>query len=178
MTAPEARIIQMTDLHLTEKNELLYDRIDTWQRLSTALSAASHFNPDAVLVTGDIYNSDAPASSEFNALIDKASQKLGCTVLVVPGNHDDPKTNIFATGQALAAGPEPGDQVYRIEDMRVLTINTHGQGAIQGQVTDAQLEWLGAELQTAAPSGSLLAMHHPPTPTTHEFPLHSGTYPP
>lgn len=169
MAAADARFIQITDLHLTSNDQLLYDRIDTWQRLCTALSAAGHFTPDAVLVTGDIYNSDAASSSELTALVDKASQELDCPVLVLPGNHDDPKTNTYGTGQAVAIGPDPGDHVYRIDDMRVLTLNTHGQGTLQGHVTDAQLEWLDSQLQSDAPSGTVLAMHHPPTPTAHEF---------
>lgn len=169
MAAADARFIHITDLHLTSNDQLLYDRIDTWQRLCTALSAAGHFTPDAVLVTGDLYNSESLATSDLTALIDKASQELDCPVLVLPGNHDNPNADIYGTDQAVATGPEPGDHVYRIGDMRVTTLNTHGQGALQGYLTDTQLDWLGSELQTAAPSGTVLAMHHPPTPTAHDF---------
>lgn len=85
------RMLQITDLHLTTNSHLLYDRIDTWQRLCTALSAADHFSPDAVLVTGDLYNNASLASTELAVLFDKASHELACPVIALPGNHDDSK---------------------------------------------------------------------------------------
>ena len=163
------RMLQITDLHLTTNSHLLYDRIDTWQRLCTALSAADHFSPDAVLVTGDLYNNASLASTELAVLFDKASHELACPVIALPGNHDDSKIAAYGSCRAVSSGPEPGDHVYFIGNLRVVTLNTHGQNTLQGYLTDSQLEWLSSILQAEASLGTVLAMHHPPTPTAHEF---------
>lgn len=169
MSERHTRFVQISDPHLTTKAQPLYDCVDTWQRLCTALSAAEHFVPDAILVTGDLYNSRSPATSECTELLDKASQELDCPILVLPGNHDNPEADMSGIHRAVSFGPEPGDQVYSVRDMRVILLNTHGQGVLQGHLTDTQLDWLGSELEIDAPSGTVLAMHHPPTPTAHEF---------
>src|SRR5699024_9233255 len=169
MTGRHTRMLQITDLHLTTNSQLLYDRIDTWQRLCTALSAADRFSPDAVLVTGDLYNNESLAGSELTILLDKASQELNCPVVTLPGNHDNSNVDNYGSHRAVCRGPESGDHVYFIGGMRVVTLNTHGQSTLQGYLTDSQLEWLSSELQTEASLGTVLAMHHPPTPTAHEF---------
>lgn len=169
MVHPDVRFVHMTDLHLTADNALLYDRVDPWQQFCTALSAAGHFHPDAVLLTGDIFDNAAAASGEFARLIDTARQELDCPVIVLPGNHDNPGNWGFQHTDVVSAGPEPGDSVQYIENIRVLSLNTHGQETLQGHLTDAQYGWIATQLATHAPAGTVVAMHHPPVPTAHPF---------
>lgn len=169
MVAANVRLVQITDLHLTGTDELLYDRVDTWQQFCTALSAAGHFSPDGVLVTGDLYDKSQAMTAQFTTLIDTAQQELGCPVIVLPGNHDTPKTWQLEHSNADSGGPEPGDSIHTIRGLRIISLNTHGQEALQGHLTAEQLAWLGAELVTTATAGTVIAMHHPPVPTAHEF---------
>lgn len=166
---PHVRLIQITDLHLTGPDQLLYDRVDAWQQFFAALSAAGHFNPDGVLVTGDIYDNHATLTQEFTALIDRAQHELGCPVMVLPGNHDAPDTWEQQRSEAVSFGPEPGDSIHYIKGLRVIGLNTHGQDTLQGHLTEQHLTGIAAELETEAAAGTVVAMHHPPVPTAQAF---------
>jgi len=56
-------------------------------------------------------------------------------------------------------------RVYDINGLRIISLDTTVPGYHHGELTDAQLEWLAAELVTPAPHGTLIAVHHPPVPT-------------
>ncbi|GAA2033114.1 3',5'-cyclic adenosine monophosphate phosphodiesterase CpdA [Yaniella flava] len=169
MVTPHVRLVQITDVHLTGPDQLLFDRVDTWQQFCTALSAAGHFNPDGVLVTGDVYDKDQAMTAQFTTLIETAQHELGCPVILLPGNHDTPPTWQLEHVNADSVGPEPGDSIHTIRGLRIISLNTHGQQVLQGHLTAEQLRWLGAELETTAIAGTVIAMHHPPVPTAHEF---------
>lgn len=166
---PDIRLVQLTDLHLTDNNELLFDRVDTWQTLCTALSAAAHFNPDAVLMTGDISNNEAAVLTEFSVMIEKVRHELGRPIIILPGNHGTAANCNELNTAPAATGPEPGDSIRFINGLRLVTLNTHGQGVLQGHLTDAQYTWIQASLTSNAPAGTVIAMHHPPVPTAHTF---------
>lgn len=58
------------------------------------------------------------------------------------------------------------DRVYDIDGLRIIALDSTVPGYHHGELTDAQLRWLSDELATPAPHGTLLAMHHPPIPTS------------
>jgi Icc protein len=60
---------------------------------------------------------------------------------------------------------EPQDRVYHLDGLRLIVLDTSVPGYHHGELSDAQLDWLRDELRTAAPRGTMLALHHPPIPT-------------
>ena len=61
---------------------------------------------------------------------------------------------------------DPVDQVLDLDGLRIIALDTSVPGYHHGEVTDAQLEWLRTVLSTPARHGSILALHHPPIPTS------------
>jgi 3',5'-cyclic AMP phosphodiesterase CpdA len=54
--------------------------------------------------------------------------------------------------------------VFLVDGLRIVALDTSVPGQHYGEVTDAQLAWLARLLDVPAPSGTILAMHHPPLP--------------
>jgi 3',5'-cyclic AMP phosphodiesterase CpdA len=76
------------------------------------------------------------------------------------GNHDERapySRELFDT-----ESDDPQDRVHEVGGLRFISLDTSVPGYHHGAITDAQLEWLTAELSTPAKHGSVLAMHHPP----------------
>jgi len=81
----------------------------------------------------------------------------------VPGNHDERR---FLRANLLGAPGEesdgPIDQVHRFGHLRLISMDSTIPGDDAGALSDDQLTWLASELETPAPSGTVLALHHPP----------------
>jgi Icc protein len=60
---------------------------------------------------------------------------------------------------------QPVDQVFEIEGLRIIALDTSVPGFHHGDLTDDQLDWLADTLRTPAARGTILALHHPPLPT-------------
>ncbi|GAA3701465.1 hypothetical protein GCM10023081_42380 [Arthrobacter ginkgonis] len=158
-------LIHLTDTHLLPDGELLHGRIDTWARAMGAFSAAAHFAPDAVVVTGDIADRGSAVHARAARLFDHAAEQLGCPVIALPGNHD-PAGSVGAAFNpaSTARGPRPGDTVHDVSGLRVIGLDTDGYAEPEGRLRPEQLDWLMDQLDTPAPRGTVLAMHHPPIP--------------
>ena len=57
------------------------------------------------------------------------------------------------------------DHSYYINGLRIITLDTSVPGFHHGELSPGQLEWLASELETPAPDGTILALHHPPVPS-------------
>lgn len=160
------RLVQLSDTHLLGENGLLHGHINTWSRTVAALSAAAHFNPDAVLITGDIADRGQNIYPSAARLFAQAQQDLQCPIITMPGNHDPAGSvgNEFNRAR-LASGPFPGDTIHEVAGLRIISLDSHGFGERAGWLTSEQLQWLADLLTTAAPRGSVLALHHPPIPS-------------
>jgi 3',5'-cyclic AMP phosphodiesterase CpdA len=76
------------------------------------------------------------------------------------GNHDERPS--FARELFDDESDVPQDRVYNVNGLRIIALDTTVPGYHHGAITDAQLDWLSAELGTPAKHGTVLAMHHPP----------------
>jgi 3',5'-cyclic AMP phosphodiesterase CpdA len=83
--------------------------------------------------------------------------------MFMPGNHDSrrPFRRHLIDWEE---NDEVIDQVRWIDGLRVIGLDSTALGGHWGEVTDEQLAWLAEELQTPAPLGTILALHHPPIP--------------
>lgn len=165
--AAERVLLHLSDTHLRAPGPRLFDRIDGASRLARAFEAieASGVRPDAVVFTGDLADlGETDAYARLRATVESFAERRGCRVLWVMGNHDDRAA--FRTSLLdEPPGYEPIDRVDEVDGLRIVTLDTSVPGQHHGELSDAQLAWLGEVLTTPAPLGTILAMHHPPVPS-------------
>jgi Icc protein len=158
--------VQLSDLH-HDAQAPLFGRVATLDRLRAALALVDAMDrrPDAIVLTGDVADRAAPEEYRaVRALLDPAVRALGVPLVVVPGNHDArAPLREHLLGEPPASGPL--DAAVRVGDARVVALDTSVEGEEHGELTDAQLAWLRAELAEPAPAGTVLALHHPPLPS-------------
>lgn len=163
MSNADYTLIQLSDTHLLGEG-LAYGSVDTTARLKESLDAilASGLKPDALILSGDLTDHGAPAAYEkLRELVLPVVAELETELIVLAGNHDDAAT---LTKLLLDGGEH--DRVHQIGGLRVITLDSSVAGHHHGEIGDDQLRWLAAQLEQPAPDGTILAVHHPPLPST------------
>ncbi|MDO2381554.1 3',5'-cyclic adenosine monophosphate phosphodiesterase CpdA [Rhodococcus ruber] len=164
---PSHTLLHITDTHLVGGDELLYGTVDADARVQQILAdiRASGVQPDALVFTGDLADRGQPdAYAKLRGLVEPVAQALGAQIVWAMGNHDDRATfRELLLDQAPSTGPI--DRVYHVDGLRIITLDTSVPGFHHGEVSQEQLNWLAQELETSAPFGTILAMHHPPVPS-------------
>lgn len=163
MSRNRVTLVHLSDTHLMDGDALLHGRIDSWARTVAALSAAAHFSPDAVIITGDIADRGQRVHDRAAKLFEHAEKELGCPIIVVPGNHDP--AGAVGSGfnrNRLSSGLNPADTVHEVSGLRIIGLESHGFGEAEGRLDNNQIQWLRGILDTPAPRGTVLALHHPP----------------
>jgi 3',5'-cyclic AMP phosphodiesterase CpdA len=159
-------IAHISDTHFLGGGRPLYGSVQTDAHLLQALTQIenSGVHPEAIVFTGDLADLGEPdAYARLRTLVEPVAARLGSTIIWVMGNHDErPQYSRFLFDEETE---EPQDRVYVGNGLRVVSLDSTVPGYHHGEITDAQLEWLGGVLATPAPHGTLLAMHHPPIPT-------------
>jgi 3',5'-cyclic-AMP phosphodiesterase len=168
---PSHVLAHVSDPHLLGGGRQLFDTVDVGRTLVRALTQLERAGqrPGAIVVTGDLADLGEPdAYRQLKAVMEPAAERMGARIVWVMGNHD--KRSAFAS-VLLSAGPstEPQDQVYDVDGLRIVALDTSVPGYDHGELTDGQLAWLGEVLATPAPAGTILAMHHPPIPSAVEI---------
>ena len=165
--APSHVIAHVSDTHLLGGSKLLYGSVESDAHLQATMDQLerSDIRPQAIVFTGDLADLGEPEAYErLKAIVEPAAERMGATIIWVMGNHDErPHYSSLLFGEQPTDAPQ--DRVYDIDGLRVIAFDTTVPGYHHGEMTDAQLEWLAAELATPAPHGTLLALHHPPVPT-------------
>lgn len=160
--APSHVIAHLSDPHL-RADGLFAGRIDSAARLRECLErvAASGERIDAVVVSGDLTATAAPAAYELlRGILEPAAQRLGAALVVVAGNHDERRP--LARALTGADSDAPLDTVTTIRGLRILGLDSCRPGYHSGGLSDEQYDWLSGQLATPAEHGTLLVMHHPP----------------
>lgn len=164
---PDHFLLHISDTHLLAGGGRLYDRVASEEHLRRLFDEfeASGARPEAIVFTGDLADrGEADAYRRLRTIVDPVAADLGAEVVWVMGNHDERRA--FRT-ELLdePASDAPIDAVTRIGGLRIITLDSTVPGHHHGEVADAQLDWLRAELADPAPEGTILAMHHPPVPS-------------
>ncbi|GAA2174454.1 3',5'-cyclic adenosine monophosphate phosphodiesterase CpdA [Agrococcus versicolor] len=167
--APSVVLAHLTDLHVTGEGAPLYGIVDSTASLARALERleASDVAPDALVLSGDLADRGEPgAYDRIRALVEPAAERMGARLVIATGNHDDRAAlRRHLLGDASEPADRPVTAVHRIGDLRIVVLDSSVPGAHWGAVDDEQLAWLADELRTSAPLGTILVLHHPPTPT-------------
>lgn len=165
-------LVQITDTHIREAGRLAYNRVDTASGLEATVASvrAMRQQPDAVVITGDLVDFGRPA--EYARLRDLLAP-LTMPVYLLPGNHDDrdqlraafPEHPWLSESVTTTDGASAIQYAQRIGPLHLLTLDTVVHGQSQGELCDARLDWLEAQLEARAGEPVVVAMHHPPFTT-------------
>jgi Icc protein len=121
------------------------------------LSAVRAWDPDLVLLTGDV-SEDASASSYARVAVRLGT--LGAPVLALPGNHDDPEV----MKQHFPLGPWDGPGVFELDPWLIMGLDSTGPGKISGVFSQHDLERFDASMRGSNSEHILVALHHQPVP--------------
>ncbi|MFM9918706.1 metallophosphoesterase [Lacisediminihabitans sp. H27-G8] len=174
--APTHVIAHLSDTHFLGADErggerALYGQIDTHRNLRRALEQLerSGTTPAAIVFTGDLTDlAEEDAYRALRQIVEPAAARMGSTVVWVMGNHDERQRfakDLYDERPTEDASPRPQNRVHDIDGLRIIAFDSTVPGYHHGDITVEQREWLASELSTAAPHGTLLALHHPPIPT-------------
>lgn len=164
--APTHAIAHLSDPHLLAHGARQYGVVDTEAGLRRALERLAHVSPapQALVFTGDLADKAEPeAYARLREVVEPVAESLGAQVIWTMGNHDERAA--YARGLFGVEDDAPQDRVHEVDGLRVVALDTSVPGYHHGELLESQLAWLADVLATPAPSGTLLAMHHPPVPT-------------
>ncbi|MFI5085232.1 MAG: phosphodiesterase [Actinomycetales bacterium] len=164
---PRHFLLHLSDTHLLGGLQPLYGAADSEARLRQLFEevSASGATPEAVLFTGDLADKGEPeAYAKLRAIVDPVCAEMGARPIFAMGNHDD-RRNFRAGLFDQHDDASPVDRSYYLDGLRLITLDTSVPGYHHGEISRAQLEWLANELETPAPDGTILALHHPPVPS-------------
>ncbi|MBM3732627.1 MAG: phosphodiesterase [Acidimicrobiia bacterium] len=156
-------LAQVTDTHVVSGGKLVFDMIDTADRL---LRCVEHLNrldprPDVVVMTGDLVESGRP--EEYRNLR-RILAALEQPIYVIPGNHDDRRAlrEAFADQAYLPADSEFLHYTIDIHPVRLIGLDTTVPGVPWGELCWRRLSWLDDRLKEQPDQPTVLLMHHPP----------------
>lgn len=163
--APKHVVAHLSDVHLLADGKLQYGTVNPEAGLEQVLDRLSRIDPrpQVLVFTGDLADRSEPAAyARLRELVEPAAAAMGAEVVWVMGNHDERAD--YSLGLFGVASDEPQDRVYDVAGLRVIALDTTVPGYHHGEVSEAQLDWLREQLAVPAPSGTVLALHHPPIP--------------
>lgn len=158
MTSADLRILHLSDTHLFSDESRHYGTVDTLAALERTLVRAGALDAlDVVVASGDLSDDGGERSYRRLAsrLVPFASER-GAEVVYVMGNHD------LRAGFEAVLGARETVSIRR--GFRIVTLDTSVPEAGYGTLETAQLEWLARILESPAPNGTVIALHHPPVP--------------
>jgi Icc protein len=165
--AAQHTIAHISDTHFLAEGAPLFGSVTTETNLRRALRQLqdSGVNPEAIVFTGDLADLGQPdAYKRLRAIVEPVAESLGAQVIWVMGNHDE-RLQYSHELFDIEGSEAPQDRVYDIGGLRIISLDTTVPGYHHGALTGEQLDWLRGILNTPAPHGTLIAVHHPPIPT-------------
>ncbi|GAA1934355.1 3',5'-cyclic adenosine monophosphate phosphodiesterase CpdA [Microbacterium aoyamense] len=166
---PSARrmILHLSDTHLLAGDALLGIGIDTAANLRRTLEAVERMQvrPDAIVFTGDLTDLGEPdAYRVLRDAVEPVAERLGAPIVWVAGNHDE-RPALRRGLLDLEPTEEPVTGVWDLGGLRLVALDSTVPGWHHGDLDAGQLAWLAGVLETPAPLGTILALHHPPLPS-------------
>ncbi len=147
------RVVQITDTHLFADPQQALLGCPTQLTLQAVVAEVQRYQPDVVLLTGDLSQDETPAS--YQHLL-TALQPLTCPIYWTAGNHDHLET----LSQALSQGSCRPEKTWVQGGWRFILLHSPVPGAVGGHLAATELQRLASILhQSSEPT--LIALHHP-----------------
>jgi Icc protein len=156
---PPARIVQLTDTHITRAGEQHFCGLDSSAMLRAVIDQIRRdpWQPEAILVTGDL-SADGSESSYQRAR--SLLALLERPVFCIPGNHDDPAT----MAGALVSGAVQIARSAQVGAWKIVLLDSCLAGKDYGVLRDSELKALQGALSEPDDRPILIALHHGPEP--------------
>jgi 3',5'-cyclic AMP phosphodiesterase CpdA len=156
-------IAQISDLHIKNPGALAYRRVDTAAALIRCIARLNALvpRPDVVLMTGDLV--DQGTVEQYRHLKSLLAA-LEIPYFMLLGNHDGRAEirEVFPERAELFEGGEFVHYAADIGPIRFIALDSLQPGKSAGQLCDARLAWLAAQLDAAREQPVIVALHHPP----------------
>ena len=151
------RVLQVSDCHVSRDPETAYRGVSADRNLSSLLPAIRRWQPDLLLLTGDVSeDASAAAYGRVAALLSTA----GAPVLALPGNHDDPAL----MRRYFPLGPWDGPFAQVRRGWLLLLLDSTVTGRVAGAFASDYLKRVERCLGEHPGRHVLLALHHQPVP--------------
>jgi Icc protein len=151
------RVLQLSDPHLAADRNADYRGQNADDNLRSLLPAARTWDPDLVLLTGDV-SEDASRASYARAAVMLGT--IGAPVLALPGNHDDPDE----MKRHFPLGPWQGPFAREAGAWLIVLMDSTARGRIAGSFSQEYLERFDRLLRGSRAEFVLVALHHQPVP--------------
>lgn len=145
----ECTVLHITDSHLFEDPNEVKNGVNPFTSLSAVLAeACAAKTPDVVVASGD--NAHDPTLTTYRMFSDLVRSFHEGPFLVIPGNHDvwDCMQPVFEL------------RPVEFKNWTIVPIDTHVEGRVSGEVSDANVLSLQRSLERAA-EHVLVVGHHP-----------------
>jgi len=149
------KLVQISDCHVSSDPDIAYRGLNAGRSLKSLLPAVRLFQPDLVLLTGDVSEDASPVSY---ARVASLIGSIGAPVLALPGNHDDPEVmkNHFPDG------PWTGPLFHAAKGWQLVLLDSTARDEIYGTFAPGHLELLDSGLSRCTSDHVLVALHHQP----------------
>jgi 3',5'-cyclic-AMP phosphodiesterase len=156
-------IAQLSDPHVRPEGELYQSVVDSNAMFADAIDQVNALDPapDVVLLSGDLVDRGTP--QEYLKLRELL-RLLNPPVLVIPGNHDEPRAFREAFADHLYL-PERGPMHYVADGfgpVRIVALDVTVPGQHHGMIDDGRARWLDCALARDSEQPALLMIHQPP----------------
>lgn len=151
------KILQLSDCHLSADREADYRGQNADRNLQKLLPVMRAWDPDRVLLTGDLSEDAAPAAYARAAVM---LGTIGAPLLTIPGNHDEPDE----MKKHFSQGPWNGPYTEEVGPWLLALTDSTVPGQISGNFSQHDLERLDMKLRGSKAEFVLVALHHQPVP--------------
>lgn len=152
-----AKLVQVSDCHVSASREVRYRGLDADRSLLGLLPVVRDWQPDAILLTGDVAEDASTAAyGRVSAMLCSA----GAPVHALPGNHDEPAV----MQRSFRSGPWAGPRFVSLKNWQLVLLDSTAHGEIGGVISEQELEQLENGLRSSQAEHVILAMHHQPVP--------------
>ena len=157
------RILQLSDLHLYQDPDGMLAGVPTWATFRAVLDLALERDGDFdyLILTGDLAQDEAPET--YRMLRDALGGWMD-RCRIIPGNHDDRAHLRSFFPELFEDGEGPLTFELLAGGWRIVGLDSHVPGEVNGRVDSAQLQWLSTRLASDPATPALVFVHHPPIP--------------
>ena len=162
------RVVQVSDCHVSSSPAANYRGIRAGSTLESLLPAIRNFQPDLLLLTGDV---SEDATDESYERVSFMLSSFEAPILALPGNHDAPPV----MARYFPRGPWSGPLFHAQGGWQFILLDSTRPGEICGFLDERHLESLGQGLAQSEAEHVLVALHHQPvevgSPNFDKYPL-------